>query len=105
MIDFSIVTRTTIQVFGEPGVYTPQEGEPIPLMVVFRQPFQSVDLRRNVAFGSSNPTAFLALADLPAEPLGGDLLEVAAGWFRVIDPPQPDGKGGVLLELHEAPQQ
>jgi len=93
------VDRAALILFGEPIVYQPQVGLPVPVTGIY-------DEMGAVALGGApagvevlDPTVFLLLADLPVDPeLDEPTLLIRGRTYRPTER-RPDGIGGIVLEL------
>lgn len=103
----SLIEQTDAVILDQLGkdmTYFPRAGGSQAVRAIFERPFASADLGR-AGVGGSAPYLFLRRSALAAAPVEGDVVNVpgdrtGTGWYRVIDPVEPDGQGGLRLNLH-----
>lgn len=102
MIDWdALVLAPCENIFGEPVVFRPLNGEPLSVQGIFDRSFHELEeaepSQRNVLLVSVG----LRLSQLPREPKEGDLLDVPrlSMQFKVRQA-RPDGKGSVRCMLN-----
>ncbi len=86
---------------GDAVTYTPTVGSPVEVTGPFDRVYVKVDAQQ-AGISSSGPAVWLSLDDLPSDPAVDTAATVTIGG-TVYRPHtyEPDGKGGILLLLHE----
>src|SRR5512133_3481279 len=95
--------RAVLQHLGEDGLirYAPSVGDAVDVKGVFDASYVQVNAGQ-AGVVSSGPAVFLMVADLPTNPEEDDPIITVAGVAYRVREPKSDGKGGVVLLLHEA---
>lgn len=90
-----------VTLIGEPLTYTPGVGSPVTVQGIFDAVYQLIPAG-NAGVMSAGPAVYLRLMDLPSDPetdtAATVTIESVRYQFREV---RKDGKGGVLLALHE----
>ena len=86
--------------FGEIVTYEPLAGGPYTPKGVFNERFQFVDPDTEQVVSSQQPNLGVKRADLPADPVKGDIVTVRGVQYRVHDS-QEDGEGWVKFLMYE----
>ena len=93
--------RTVLEHLGEPVVYRPAVGDPVPVTGIFDAPSALVQGGGQLAVEARAPTVFLILVDLPTNPeVDTPTLTIGGVDYEVIDT-HPDGLGGIVLDLRK----
>lgn len=87
--------------FGEPIIYTRTGLDPISLVGIPDEAFESVDPGTGVIIISDHPMVGIKIIDLPFTPRKDDLVTMRSRDFRVVES-QTDGHAGLKLLLHKA---
>lgn len=94
------LTKATVKTFGQPVTYQPLSLPAVSLMAIFDDKYQAVDPDSGAIITSTQPMLRVRIADLPRNPLQGDLVTISGVTYRVNDF-EPDGGGGAMLLLHK----
>jgi hypothetical protein len=95
------VDRAVRKTLGGSVTYSPTSGSPVTVDGVFDAAYVRVDLGQ-AGVSSSGPAVFLRLSDLPSDPSTDATATVTvSGVTYTVHEAQPDGLGGVLLQLHQ----
>lgn len=96
-----VADQAVREVLGSSVTYSPSVGDPVTVDGVFDAVYVRVDVGQP-GVSSQGPAVFLRLEDLPSEEVD-PLAEITVdGTDYTIHEIQPDGLGGVLLQLHLA---
>lgn len=92
--------RACQAVFGTPVLYAPEEGGAVTVSGIFDSAYVRVNAGE-AGVSSCGPAVFLRLEDLPTDPREDDAdYTIEGATYRSIEA-QPDGQGGVLVQLQK----
>lgn len=94
--------RATVDHLGDEITYSPGTGSPVTVSGHFDALYRREDASQ-AGVATTGPAVFLLLEDLPSDPAtdAGVTVTVAATLYRPAGV-EKDGKGGVVIRLHEA---
>lgn len=95
------VDRAALRHLGSAVGYKPEGGASVSVYGIFDAAYVKVDAG-NAGVSSCGPAIFLKLADLPSDPSDDNPEITVAGVAYQVKEAQPDGLGGVLLQLRRA---
>lgn len=104
MVDFDALNVAINATFGEPAIFTPAGGTPMPVSGVFFDGYtRDVDLGESVDVTTVNPVFAVRAALFPGRlPKQNDRLWVASvNTTYAIKDVRPDGVGELKLRLHK----
>lgn len=98
-----LVARVDAEVYarlgGEPVIYQPEVGDPVPITGVFDELYVLVKADPDAGVEVLGPAVFLRLEDVPADPeLDDPTLTIRGRDYQVIER-RPDSVGGIVLAL------
>lgn len=95
----SVDRLTQTHLGGEPVVYTPEVGAPATVTGIFDEQYVLVQGTVEAGTEALGPAVFFRLSDLPVDPeLDQPTITIRGVDYRVTER-QPDGIGGIVLEL------
>ncbi|MFH0750670.1 MAG: hypothetical protein V2B17_02425 [Chloroflexota bacterium] len=92
--------RAALNHLGGPVSYTTGAGAMVEVVGIFDAAFVLVDAGQ-ADVSSCSPAVFLLLSDLPSDPTEDAASVEIDGTAYSVREARPDGKGGVVLLLHE----
>ena len=96
------IMRSATRTFGRSVTYVPAVGASYTIAnAIFDATFEGVDPNTGAIIQSLNPRLGVRVADMQAAPAEGDRVIVGSDTYRVKHP-EPDGWGGLTLQLHKA---
>lgn len=96
----SAVLAPLIDIFGEPAVFTPFDGDDYQVSAIFDDAYQGVVMAGGMPVNSTGPIAGVRLAEFVVLPQQDDrLFRVKTGELFAIKDVQPDSHGGAKLLL------
>lgn len=94
-----VIDSATQAAFGEPVIYTPDGGAPVPVIGIYDEQYVLAKGNAEAGVEARGPAVFLRLAELPTDPEEDEpTLTIGGKNYRVVER-RPDGKGGIVLAL------
>lgn len=96
----SAVLAPLNNIFGEPAIFTPFDGDDYSITAIFDDAYQSISVAGGMPVNTTQPIAGVRLAEFPVLPQQDDrLLRPKTGELFAIKDVQPDSHGGAKLLL------